>query len=140
MRAARPKISEIFGRAVPASGAVFRVTYLSLAVGTAAGSSAEPRDGEPKSFRIYSLAVSVHEDVCAPRAAAQIAKERCMRRQDRARCGGRATKNLSRFSNQFSLFGCLHGSSVERLDNVGGDLKSFRICRVVAFVTCGVVY
>ena len=40
VRAARPKISEIFGRAALASGAVFRVIYLSLAVCAAARRSA----------------------------------------------------------------------------------------------------
>ena len=66
MRAARPKISEIFGRAALACGAVFRVIYLSLAVCAAARRSAWIRDGEPKSFRIYRLAVCIHGDVCTP--------------------------------------------------------------------------
>ena len=52
-------------------------------------------DGEPKSFRIYRLAVSVHGDLCAPRG--------WMR-------GPRDPKSPD-VSSHFSLFGCLRGGS-----------------------------
>ena len=96
-----------------ASGAVFRMSYLSLAVCTAARWRAWTRDGEPTSFRIYSLAVSVHGDLCAfPSGWADSPREINEAARPGRRPGPRDQKSPE-ISNHFSLFGCLRGGSVE---------------------------
>ena len=54
------EVSENLGR--KASGAIFRVIYLSLDIYAAAQQSAKIQDGEAKSYRIYELAVSDRGD------------------------------------------------------------------------------
>ena len=70
-RAARPKISKIFGRAAFASGASFCVIYLFLGISAAVRWSAQTWDGESKFFRIgrSSLSTGIY---ALPRTAAQI--------------------------------------------------------------------
>ena len=110
------------------SRAILYMIYLSLVVGAAIRRSAQTRDGEPTSFRICRLAVSVHGDLCAT----------LIRRADNPReiheIKGRMTKtnNLPRF-RAISLSSAVCGGSVEYEDPPGRRFKIFQSL----YVTCG---
>ena len=113
MRSARAKIAEIFGRAALASGTVFRVICLSLAVCAAARGSAKSRDGEPKSFRIYRVAVLVYGDLCAPPSRSADNPREINEAERLGWMGGPRDQESPEISNYFSFCSFLRGGAAE---------------------------
>ena len=94
MRAARPTISEIFGRAALASRAIFRVIYLSLWLHAwLLGATCRP---------------GIAAFACVPPVRAQqLAQERYMKWKFRAGGFGPQEQKSAEISSHFFLFGCL---------------------------------
>ena len=109
------QISEIFKLA---SGAVFRMIYISLAISIAARRNAKTRDGDLKSFRIYRQAVSIYGDLCAPPSRRTDSPREIneMERLDWIR--GRRDQESFEISNYFSFVDCLRVGSLEGVDTV----------------------
>ena len=76
------------------------------------GCSAERIDGEPKSFRIYRLALSVHGDCCAPSSRRADSPREIKEAEGPGWMQGPRDPKSPEISNHFYLFGCLCGGSV----------------------------